>query len=114
MNLQLIFIGIKKLFIKLYLVCDICAYVYVNIYTYMFFRKKLLYLVQIHICLEFMLLIQDNLECSSDDLRILFSCVYKQYIGEKSPIKSCDDLNQNKIYILHTPLPFSAINNLNK
>lgn len=95
---------------------DICAYmrVYVNIYTYMSFRKKLLYLVQIHICLEFMLLIQDNLECSSDDLRILFSYVYNQYIGEKSPLKSCDDLNQNKIYILHTPLPFSAINNLNK
>ncbi|XP_061929641.1 protein zwilch homolog isoform X2 [Apis cerana] len=83
-------------------------------FTVDIYRKKLLYLVQIHICLEFMLLIQDNLECSSDDLRILFSYVYNQYIGEKSPLKSCDDLNQNKIYILHTPLPFSAINNLNK
>lgn len=91
-----------------------CIRVYVNVYINISFRKRLLYLVQIHICLEFMLLIQDNLECSSDDLRILFSCVYKQYIGEKSPIKSCDDLHQNKIYILHTPLPLSAINNLNK
>lgn len=79
-----------------------------------FFRKRLLYLVQIHVCLEFILLIQDNLECSNDDLRTLFCRAFKQYVNEKSPIQSYCDLHQNKIYTLTLPLPISAINHLNE
>lgn len=77
------------------------------------FRETLIYLVQIHICLEFIVLIQDNLGCSSEDLRTLFCCAIKQYVGEMSPVKDHHDLHQNKIYTLTVPLPVSAINNLN-
>ncbi|KAK9307901.1 hypothetical protein QLX08_001957 [Tetragonisca angustula] len=85
-----------------------------NEFTINTYRKRLLYLVQIHICLEFILVIQNNLECSNDDLRTLFCCAFKQYVGEKSPIQSCCDLHQNKIYTLTLPLPISAINHLNE
>ncbi|CAK9820944.1 Protein zwilch homolog [Anthophora plagiata] len=78
------------------------------------YRKRLICLAQIHVCLEFMLLLEDNLECSSDDLRTLFSCAFRQYVGEKSPIKSYHDLHQSVIYTLSAPLPVSAVNNLNK
>ncbi|XP_060821588.1 protein zwilch homolog isoform X1 [Bombus pascuorum] len=84
-----------------------------NEFTIDTYRKRLLYLVQIHISLEFILLIQNNLECSSDDLRILFSCVFKQYVSEKSPIQSCD-LHQNKVYTLTAPLPISAVHHLDE
>ncbi|XP_076389988.1 protein zwilch homolog isoform X2 [Megachile rotundata] len=76
------------------------------------YRKKLIIMVQIHVCLEFMLLLQDNLECPSDDLRVLFSCALKQYC-EESPVQNCHDLHENSIYTLTAPLPVSAINNLN-
>lgn len=69
-------------------------------------------MVQVHVCLEFMLLLQDNLECPSDDLRVLFSCALKQYVCEESPIQNCHDLHENSIYTLNAPLPVSAINNL--
>ncbi|XP_076765892.1 protein zwilch homolog [Xylocopa sonorina] len=74
------------------------------------YRKKLIYLVQIHVCLEFMLLLEDNLECSTDDLKRLFCCAYEQYVGEKSPLKNVCDLAKHKIYTLSAPLPVSAIN----
>ncbi|OAD62750.1 Protein zwilch like protein [Eufriesea mexicana] len=77
------------------------------------YRETLIYLVQIHICLEFIVLIQNNLGCSSEDLRTLFCCALKQYVGEMSPVKNDHDLHQNKIYTLTLPLPVSAISNLN-
>ncbi|XP_043529709.1 protein zwilch homolog isoform X1 [Frieseomelitta varia] len=85
-----------------------------NEFTVNTYRKKLLYLVQIHVCLEFILLIQNNLGCSNDDLRTLFCCAFKQYVSEKSPIQNCCDLHKNKIYTLTLPLPISAINHLNE
>ncbi|XP_017886891.1 protein zwilch homolog [Ceratina calcarata] len=78
------------------------------------YRNKLIYLAQIHICLEFMLLLQDNLECSNDDLRALFYCAFKQYVGEKSPLKDHQDLHKNRIYTLTASLPITAVDNLNK
>ncbi|XP_076238865.1 uncharacterized protein LOC143182022 [Calliopsis andreniformis] len=78
------------------------------------YRKKLLCMAQIHVCLEFMLLLQNNLECSADDLRSLLLYASKQYICEKSPIQNCHDLHQNIIYNLIARLPPSAINNFNK
>ncbi|KOC63496.1 Protein zwilch like protein [Habropoda laboriosa] len=76
------------------------------------YRKRLICLAQIHVCLEFMLLLQNNLECPSDDLRTLFSCTFRQYVGEKSPIKSYHDLHQCRIYTLSAPLPVPVVNNL--
>ncbi|KZC14119.1 Protein zwilch like protein [Dufourea novaeangliae] len=77
------------------------------------YRERLQRLSQIHMCLEFMLLLQDNLECSTDDLRSLYLCAFQQYVSEKSPIQN-SDLNENIIYTLRAPLPVSAINILNK
>ncbi|XP_076628981.1 protein zwilch homolog [Colletes latitarsis] len=78
------------------------------------YRKKLMYMVQIHVCLEFMLLIQNNLEYSTNDLKPLFLCAFKQYVCEESPIQNYHDLHQNIIYSLNVPLPVSTIDNLNK
>lgn len=71
-------------------------------------------MAQIHVCLEFMLLLQNNLQCSADDLRSLFMYVSKQYLCEKSPIQNCNDLKQNMIYNLTTPLPAAVVNSLTK
>ncbi|XP_031848590.1 protein zwilch homolog [Nomia melanderi] len=82
-------------------------------FTVDIYRKKLICLAQIHVCLEFMLLLQDNLECCTSDLRSLFQCAFKQYVCENSPVQNYN-LNQNIIYNLKAPLPVSTINNLNK
>ncbi|XP_076379095.1 protein zwilch homolog isoform X1 [Megalopta genalis] len=78
------------------------------------YRKKLVCLAQIHVCLEFMILFQDHLLCSADDLRSLFLCAFKEYVCAKSPIQNVHNLDENSIYTLSTLLPVSTINNLNK
>ncbi|XP_076656487.1 protein zwilch homolog [Halictus rubicundus] len=78
------------------------------------YRKKLMCLVQIHVCLEFMTLFQDHLICTHDDLRSLFLHAFKKYVCEKSPIQNCHNLDQNIIYTLNAPLPVATINNFNK
>ncbi|XP_029044330.2 uncharacterized protein LOC114876721 [Osmia bicornis bicornis] len=77
------------------------------------YREKLIILAQVHVCLEFMLLIQNNLECPNDDIQTLFSCAFKQYVCGKSPVQSCHELYKNVIYTLTAPLPVSVLNNLN-
>ncbi|XP_053978515.1 protein zwilch homolog [Hylaeus volcanicus] len=78
------------------------------------YRKRLICMAQIHVCLEFMLLLQNNLECSTYDMRSLFLCAFNQYVSEKSPIQNWHDLHQNTIYSLNAPLPTSIINNWDK
>ncbi|XP_076288778.1 protein zwilch homolog isoform X2 [Lasioglossum baleicum] len=78
------------------------------------YRKKLMCLAQIHVCLEFMMLFQDHLICTHDDLRSLFLCAFKQYVCEKSPIQNSHDLDKNIIYTLNATVPVTTINNFNK
>ncbi|XP_076174873.1 protein zwilch homolog [Ptiloglossa arizonensis] len=78
------------------------------------YRKRLMRMAQIHVCLEFMLLLQDNLKCPTDDLKSLFLYAFKQYVCEESPIQNYHNLHKNMIYSLNSRLPVSIINNLNK
>lgn len=71
-------------------------------------------MAQIHVCLEFMLLLQDNLECPTDDLRSIYLSIFKQYVCEESPIQNYHDLHENTIYNLTVPLLTAVIHNLNK
>ncbi|XP_078034904.1 uncharacterized protein LOC144468948 [Augochlora pura] len=78
------------------------------------YRKRLLCLAQIHVCLEFMILFQEHLVCSVDDLRSLFLRAFKQYVCAESPIENVSNLDENIIYTLITLLPVSTIDNLIK
>ena len=71
-------------------------------------------MAQIHVCLEFMLLLQENLECPADDLRSIFLSAFEQYVCEESPVQNYHDLHENTIYNLTVPLPTAVIHTLNK
>ncbi|KAL6260112.1 hypothetical protein P5V15_007651 [Pogonomyrmex californicus] len=76
------------------------------------YRKKMVTLAQIHICLECMLLIEGHLECSTENLQSLFAYAYKKFVSE-SPLQHYNELN-NRIFTLTVLLPNMLANNMNK
>lgn len=73
-----------------------------------------MYMAQIHICLEFMLLLQSNFPCPTDHMNMLFSNAFKQFVSEESPIRNHLDLHKNTIYNLTAPAPVFIINGMSK
>ncbi|KAM0737244.1 Protein zwilch-like protein [Formica fusca] len=77
------------------------------------YRKKLVTLAQIHLCLECMLLIEGNLECSIESLQDLFAYAYKEFVSAQSPLQNYTELC-SQIFTLMMPLPNKLVNELNK
>ncbi|XP_072745144.1 protein zwilch homolog [Anoplolepis gracilipes] len=77
------------------------------------YRKKLVTLAQIHICLECMLLIEEHLECPIENLQSLFAYAYKEFVSAQSPLQNYTELC-SRIFTLTMPLPNKLINELNK
>ncbi|XP_046824657.1 uncharacterized protein LOC124426688 isoform X2 [Vespa crabro] len=79
-----------------------------------FYRKKLINMIQMHICLEFMLLLQKHINCSTDVLQSSLEYVLKEITSIEFSIKALQDLCKNKVYTLTIPAPNILINELNK
>ncbi|XP_012233445.1 protein zwilch homolog [Linepithema humile] len=77
------------------------------------YRKKLITLAQIHICLECMLFIEEHMECSIENLQNLFVCAYKEFVSAQSPLQHYNELC-NEIFTLKTPLSNLIANEMNK
>ncbi|KAL6425229.1 hypothetical protein ACFW04_009462 [Cataglyphis niger] len=77
------------------------------------YRKKLVTLAQIHLCLECMLLIERHLECSIENLQDLFAYAYKEFVSAHSPLQDYTELC-SRIFTLMMPLPNKLVNELNK
>ncbi|KAL0102446.1 hypothetical protein PUN28_018012 [Cardiocondyla obscurior] len=77
------------------------------------YRNKLVTLAQIHICLECMLLIEENVECPIESLQGLFVHAYKEFISAQSPVQYYTELC-SQIYTLTIPLPNALVNELSK
>ncbi|EFN68929.1 hypothetical protein EAG_03506 [Camponotus floridanus] len=77
------------------------------------YRKRLVTLAQIHLCLECMLLIERHLECSVESLQSLFAYAYKEFVSAQSPLQNYTELC-NRIFTLTMPLPKKLVNDLNK
>lgn len=84
-----------------------CDFIFIN------YRKKLVTLAQIHICLECMLLIEAQLECPIESLQNIFAYAYKEFLSEQSPLQHYTDLC-GRFYTLMVPLPNAIANDLNK
>ncbi|XP_043271592.1 protein zwilch homolog [Venturia canescens] len=67
------------------------------------YRTLLTAMARIHICLEFLLLVQNNLACRLDMSYAFFDYTMKWYTSNESPIKSFNDLIDNPIYTLKAP-----------
>ncbi|XP_047357461.1 uncharacterized protein LOC124952119 isoform X1 [Vespa velutina] len=79
-----------------------------------FYRKKLINMIQMHICLEFMLLLQKHINCSTDVLQSSLEYVLKEITSIEFSIETLQDLCKNKVYTLTIPAPNILINELNK
>lgn len=79
-----------------------------------FYRKQLINMVQIHISLEFMLLLQTHTNCSTSDLQSSFECVLKEVTSLNFNTKTLQELHKNNIYTLTIPAPNILINELKK
>ncbi|KAL2715659.1 protein zwilch [Vespula squamosa] len=79
-----------------------------------FYRKKLINMIQIHICLEFMLLLQKHINCPTDVLQSSLEYVLKEIASIEFSIEALKDLPKNKVYTLTIPAPNILINELNK
>lgn len=79
-----------------------------------FYRQQLVTMIRIYISLEFMLLLQTQINCSTSDLQPLFEYVLKEITSIEFPIKALQELHQNKIYSLTIPTPGVLISELNK
>ncbi|KAK2580878.1 hypothetical protein KPH14_005950 [Odynerus spinipes] len=79
-----------------------------------YYRKQLINMVQIHISLEFMLLLQTHVNCSAGDLRSSFEYILKEMTSVEFPTKALQELHQHKIYNLTIPAPNILISELNK
>lgn len=77
------------------------------------YRKKLVTLAQIHICLECMLFVETHLECLLENLQSIFAYIYKEFLSEQSPLQHYDEFC-NRFYTLIVPLPNTVANGLNK
>ncbi|XP_071561375.1 protein zwilch homolog [Temnothorax nylanderi] len=77
------------------------------------YRNKLITLAQIHICLEYMLLIEGHLECPIESLQSLFAYAYKEFVSAQSPLQHHTELC-SRIFTLTVPLPNTLANELNK
>jgi len=77
------------------------------------YRKKLITLAQIHICLECMLLIEGHLECPVESLQSLFAYAYKEFVSTQSPLQHYTELC-SRVFSLTVPLPNTLANELNK
>ncbi|XP_043673559.1 protein zwilch homolog [Vespula pensylvanica] len=79
-----------------------------------FYRKKLINMIQIHICLEFMLLLQKHINCPTDVLQSSLEYVLKEIAFIEFSIEALKDLHKNKVYTLTIPAPNILINEVNK
>ena len=79
-----------------------------------FFRTKLITMARIHICLEFLLLVQNNLSYSLDTLYSFFGYVLKLYTSDQSPVTSFADLVVNTIYTVKVPRTNSILKEIAK
>lgn len=71
-------------------------------------------MIQIHICLEFMLLLQKHINCPTDVLQSSLEYVLKEIASIEFSIEALKDLHKNKIYTLTIPAPNILINEVNK
>ncbi|XP_012276800.1 protein zwilch homolog isoform X2 [Orussus abietinus] len=72
------------------------------------YRKDLLTMGRIHICIDFLLLLQDRQQYSTTDLQFLFDHAFDLYTSENSPVKSFSDLAKNSIYQLTSNVPCTS------
>ncbi|XP_015123707.1 uncharacterized protein LOC107045836 [Diachasma alloeum] len=77
------------------------------------YREKLVTLAQIHTSLEFLQLIQNQLNCRMDVSRSIFDAALKVYRSPNSPLKFGDLRNQG-IYSLEVPAPKDIISEVVK
>ncbi|KAH0947663.1 hypothetical protein HN011_011691 [Eciton burchellii] len=77
------------------------------------YRRKLITLAQIHLCLECMLLIETHLKCPIENLQSLFALVCKQFVSIQSPLQHYTELC-NQIFTFTTTLSNTGANKLNK
>ncbi|KAI4499377.1 hypothetical protein M0802_005637 [Mischocyttarus mexicanus] len=79
-----------------------------------FYREKLMNLIQVHICLEFMLLLQENINCQQDVLQSSLEYIVKEMATTEFSMDILEDLYKNKVYTLTIPAHNILINELNK
>ncbi|KAG7213862.1 hypothetical protein KM043_003071 [Ampulex compressa] len=78
------------------------------------YRRKLLYLARLHICLEFVIIVQATLACPTESLSAVFSFAFKQFVHEGLNFDDSQDVLKSTIYHLRAPLPNAIINLLNE
>lgn len=71
-------------------------------------------MIQIHIGLEFMLLLQKHINCSTDVLQSSLEYILKEMASIEFSIKALHDLHKNKVYTLTIPVPNALINEFHK
>jgi len=78
------------------------------------YRAKLMTMARIHICLEFLLIAQNNLDCFIDMSHSFFNYALKLYTSDESPVKSFADLIDNTIYTLKAPGSNAVLKEISK
>ncbi|XP_014610161.1 PREDICTED: uncharacterized protein LOC106790035 [Polistes canadensis] len=79
-----------------------------------FYRKKLINMIQVHICLEFMLLLQEHISCETDVLQSSLEYIIKEMATTEFSMNTLEDLCKNKVYTLTIPAQDILINEINK
>ncbi|XP_015190976.1 PREDICTED: protein zwilch homolog [Polistes dominula] len=79
-----------------------------------FYRKKLINMIQVHICLEFMLLLQEHINCETDVLQSSLEYIIKEMTTKEFSMNTLEDLCNNKVYTLTIPAQDILINEINK
>ncbi|XP_015609415.1 uncharacterized protein LOC107274634 isoform X2 [Cephus cinctus] len=78
------------------------------------YRKKLLSLAQIHLCLEFSLFAQTHLQMPTTNLQPLLSNAYRQYCCEGSPMQLLSDASETAIHQLIVNCPDDVARQIEK
>ncbi|RLU22797.1 hypothetical protein DMN91_005075 [Ooceraea biroi] len=77
------------------------------------YRKKLVTLARMHLCLECMLLIETHLKCPIESLQSLFALVYEQFVSVQSPLQDHTELC-SRIFTFTATLSNTGANELSK
>ncbi|KAG8036927.1 hypothetical protein G9C98_004249 [Cotesia typhae] len=75
------------------------------------YRNKLKALAQIHISLEFLQLIQSQIDCRCEVTHSIFETIFNTYSSPNSPLKY-SDLEKPKIYTISMPAPLQIISEI--
>ncbi|XP_057338616.1 uncharacterized protein LOC130676440 [Microplitis mediator] len=75
------------------------------------YRNKLKALAQVHISLEFLQLIQSQIDCRCEVSHSIFETIFKKYSGPNSPLKF-SYLEKPNVYTISMPAPMQIISEI--